>query len=324
MKFYLSFTYRILLLALLPSAGLIIYLKGQNYDPAIINFEPALKSNGSGSLQKMDAGIQNPSISSDFFPDKISGLDRTGRIKHFTKDNLYEYVNGHAEYFISAGFAGLLVGEYASSGTDASRPDIQTEIYDMGRSIQAFGILMDERGGDNTAEVKIGVMGLKTSDGISFFKGRYYVKIRSFNPKINIMDFAKGIDAKLEVKPDQLPVLSGFHDVGKVVSTRFIKEGYRGLDFFNNVIEREYLYKGKTVQVAIVYENTDVINTLAAKFMDYFKRSDIKYEKIGAGEKTIIYRVMDHYEGEWFLITADNAIYGIYGTTDKKILDHFR
>src|SRR3990172_10381103 len=119
---------RLLLLALLLVIALIIYFTGQHYDPALIQFDQSGQGQGVSVL-----------------PDEVNGLKKTGQIRQFTKENLYEYVNGHAEYFISAGFAGLLVGEYASSGTDASRPDIQTEIYDMGRSIQAFGILMDER-----------------------------------------------------------------------------------------------------------------------------------------------------------------------------------
>ena len=76
-------------------------MEGQTYDPALIQFQ--------SSLSQTD-----PALS--FFPDKITEFSRIGQIRTFTKENLYEYVNGHAEYFISAGFSRLSVGEYSEAG----------------------------------------------------------------------------------------------------------------------------------------------------------------------------------------------------------------
>jgi len=137
----LSGLYRIILIGLLPAVALLIYFNGQSYDPALINF--------SKSQSVMDN-------MSGFFPDEIETLSRSGQIRTYTRENLYEYVNGHAEYFISSGFVKLSVGEYSMNSKDD--PDVVIDIYDMGKSIQAFGILSDESGG-NTTDIHSGLTG---------------------------------------------------------------------------------------------------------------------------------------------------------------------
>ena len=101
-------------------------------------------------------------------------------------------MDGHAEYFISAGFAGLTVTEYITSGSGARQAEIQAEVFDMGKSIQAFGVLADESG-ENAAPVSVGAMGFKTSGGLNFIRGRYYVKITAFSPKDAGTQICKGI-----------------------------------------------------------------------------------------------------------------------------------
>ena len=87
---------RALLIALLPILALLFYLDGQNYDPGLVDF------------QSGEATAFSPAA--DLFPETIAGLTRTGQIRRFGKDDLYEYINGHADYFIGAGFRGLAVG----------------------------------------------------------------------------------------------------------------------------------------------------------------------------------------------------------------------
>ncbi len=78
-------------------------------------------------------------------------------------------MNGHAEYFISAGFTGLTVTEYIESSSVAKQAEIQAEVFDMGKSIQAFGVLADESG-ENASPVSIGDMGFRTSGGLKLYQ----------------------------------------------------------------------------------------------------------------------------------------------------------
>jgi hypothetical protein len=300
--------YRFLLLALLPAVTLVLYLEGQRYDPALINFKTSELT---------------PGMVESFFPDRIGGFGKAGPVRIFTKENLYEHINGHAEFFITSGFESLLVGEYVKTGSEPDRPDAVVEIYDMGKSIQAFGVLVDEAG-ENAAAARVGTMGFKTHRGLSFFTGRYYVKINIFHDNVPADTFAESIANKagLQSGTDSFPLFSRFPGLGEVKTTRFIKEAYRGLGFLQNVLEREYSFEGKTVQVFLVSGDDKDIQKLTSSFLEFFNQAEIKFairEKNGRR----FFKVMDPYEGDWFLLPFNDVIFGIYGTDDDTIVEYF-
>jgi hypothetical protein len=300
----LSKVYRVLLLALLPVIALLIYMEGQHYDPALIQFQSSESKRDSMAL---------------FFPGEIAGFNRAGQIRLFTKENLYEYVNGHAEYFISAGFIGLAVGEYGKAGYEETDPEVVIDVYDMGKSIQAFGVLSDESDG-NLSEIRTGLTGFRTPQGISFVKGRYYIRISTFNEKIPLESLTERIESTIDTESEPFPEVARLPELGKVVSTRFIKEAYRGLDFINNVIEREYEVNGETVAVFVVTGGEEKIRKLVSSFIDFFRQSDIQYsviEEKGRG----VYRINDPYEGDWVLVSFPDALFGIYGSFDDTIIN---
>ena len=204
--------YRLLLIGLLPLIAGVLYFRGQKYDPALIDFKATPR-------QEVLASVASPQAMQESQPQAvaqdIAGFRKLGEAHRYTKDNLYEHVDGHAEYFISAGFQGLTVTEYIAAGSKATQAEIQVEVYDMGKSIQAFGVLADESG-ENPPPASVGTMGYKTSSGVNYIKGRYYVKISAFNPKTPIIKFAKGFADTLSAGQDSFQVFSKFPDIGKV------------------------------------------------------------------------------------------------------------
>jgi len=311
--------YRILLIGLLPCIAAGIYFSGQRYDAALIDFKRATEREAPVSSTTSPLSVEQPIIAPA--SQKIAGFRQFGQARRYTKENLYEHVDGHAEYFISAGFAGLTITEYIASASGARQAEIQAELFDMGKSIQAFGVLADESG-ENAAPVSVGAMGFKTSGGLNFIRGRYYVKITAFSPKAPVLKFAKGFADTISSEQGSFEVFSKFPNLGKSGKTRFVKESYRGLDFLHNVIEREYSYGDKKIKVALVTGSGQEMKSLLSSFLDYFKKYAIPYEKIEKSGKEV-YRVTDKYEGNWFLIPAHDAIYSVFGTDDEGILTNF-
>ncbi len=299
-----SLIYRLVLIGLLPVIAILLYMEGKNYDPALIEFQ-------------LNESIENPIAS--FFPSETGDLILKGQLKTYMTENLYENVNGHAEYFISAGFNGLTVGEYGRKGHEKESADVVVDIYDMGKSIQAFGILSDETGG-RTDLLKPGVTGAKTGQGASFIKGQYYVRIALYDKSFNLDDFIMHIDRQIDAAVEPLPVFSALPDIGEVVQTRFVKEAYRGLDFVNNVIEREYNLKGETLRIFLFSANEIDVNKLVSSFIDYFEESEIEYHTISRMGKTF-YEVKDPYEGDWVLVPLPESVYGIYGNYNNEIIN---
>jgi hypothetical protein len=299
----LSKTFRVLLVGLLPLVVLLIYFEGQQYDPALIKFQAAQSGRD-----------RMPS----FFPREIAGFNQFGQVHLYTRENLYEYVNGHAEYFISAGFIGLTVGEYRAAGSEGSEPDVVVDIYDMGKSIQAFGVLSDESSGSMT-ELQGELMGYRTPLGLSFVKGQYYIRISAYNENVSLNTFTESIASTIGAESDPFPEFARLPDIGDIVATRFIKEAYRGLGFVNNVIEREYRVNGKTVSIFVVTGEKKEIKNLVGSFTDFFRQSDIQYSITEQQDKKV-FKVKDPFEGDWVLISLPDALFGVYGSFDDKII----
>ncbi len=300
----LSKTFRVLLVGFLPLIVLLIYFEGQQYDPALIQFQSA-------------QSVRD--VMTSFFPREIAGFSRFGQVRSYTRVNLYEYVDGHAEYFISAGFIGLAVGEYRAAGSEGSEPDVVVDIYDMDKSIQAFGILSDESGG-SMSELQSGLMGFRTPLGISFVKGQYYIRISAYNENVSLDTFTENLAGTIGAESDPFPEFARLPDIGDVVATRFIKEAYRGLGFVNNVIEREYRVDGETVAIFVVTGEKKEIKNLVDSFTDFFRQSDIQYSVTEQQGKKL-FKVKDPFEGDWALISLPDALFGVYGSFDDKIIN---
>ncbi len=301
---YISTLSRIILISLLPVIAIIIYFEGQSYDPALIQFRP---------------GETGQETEASFLPDKFEILNRAGQPRIYNRENLYEYINGHAEFFIKSGFLKLTVADYIKKGSTTDQPDAVVDIYDMGKAIHSFGILSDEAG-DNPLDLAIGSMGFKTSQGINFIKGKYYIKITLYSDNLPQDSFARSIDDKIRPGPDTFPILSRLPDIGEVLSTRYIKETYRGLEFVNNVVEREYKINNNIIQIFVVMEEESVIDKLTISFIDYFHQSEINYTKIDNTGK-MIYRVNDPYEGDWHMIPMGDSLLGIFGEADDSVVN---
>jgi len=310
--------YRLLLIGLLPLIAGVLYLRGQKYDSALIDFKTAVRQDVLGPVASPQAIRESQPLP---IAQDIAGFRKLGEVHQYTKENLYEHVDGHAEYFISAGFQGLTVTEYIAEGSKATQAEIEAEVYDMGKSIQAFGVLADESG-ESPSPAPVGTMGYKTSSGVNYIRGRYYVKISAFSPKTPVIKFAQGFADTLPAGQDTFEVFSKFPDLGKVENTRFAKEGYRGLDFLHNVIEREYSTGSGKIKVALMAGNEHETQSLLSSFLDYFRKSGMRYEKTERGGREM-YKVMDKYEGNWFLVRSRDEVFGVFGTDDEGILKFF-
>ncbi len=291
--------YRSLLLALLPLVAVLIYVEGQRYDPALIDFR---------SFQ--GGGSRIPAL-----PREIGGLSLLGRVRLYTRDNLYEYIDGHAEYFIDAGFVSLAVAEYGRGGAGRRGPDAVVEVYDMGRGMQAFGVLADEAG--EAAAAGPGMTRFRTSGGISFITGRYYVKVNAYGEGVPVEGLAEAVERSIGGGTEGLELFSRFPDAGEVVATRFVKEGYRGLGFLHDVLEREYLLDGGRAQVFLVAGGEEEIRGLTASFLEFFRRSGIEYVTAEDGS---LYKVKDPYEGEWYLLPSGDLLFGVFGDAARDMV----
>ena len=98
-----------------------------------------------------------------------NGLKSTGAPEHFVGKKLFDYMNGGAELYLAFGFDDLGVGAYKHGDRE-----LRVAIYKMGGPEQAFGIYAYAARGK---KADLGGPNSITANMLSFFKGRFYVRV---------------------------------------------------------------------------------------------------------------------------------------------------
>ncbi|MDR0714805.1 MAG: hypothetical protein LBF89_11205 [Bacteroidales bacterium] len=102
-------------------------------------------------------------------PERFQSYRMSERL-NYTPDNLYEYINGAAEMYLSYGLKGM----YGCRYTAENLPDVTVDIYEMAGSRDAFGVYTQSRDRD---EYTYGQGSLSYPEATLFWKDRYFVVI---------------------------------------------------------------------------------------------------------------------------------------------------
>jgi len=92
----------------------------------------------------------------------------------YTRENLWDIIDGAADVFLSYGFVDLHIGEYTSSGGD----DVRAELYRHKSRDDAFGMYSQERS-PAYHFIDVGTQGYIEGQVLNFLCGVYYVKLSS-------------------------------------------------------------------------------------------------------------------------------------------------
>ena len=88
----------------------------------------------------------------------------------YNADNLFDYINGGAEMYLSYGFTGMKGRIYAADNL----PDVTVEVYEMTEAKNALGVFTQVR---DKEEDTYGQGSLSYSDATVFWKDRYYTAV---------------------------------------------------------------------------------------------------------------------------------------------------
>jgi hypothetical protein len=107
-------------------------------------------------------------------PDSVSGWTLKEEPRTYRPDDLYEYIDGNADLFLSYGFVRVAVGDYVPR--DGSEGWIIVDVYDLGAPLHAFGVYRAERA-EGVDALDVGTEGYASDGMLAFWKGQYYVKV---------------------------------------------------------------------------------------------------------------------------------------------------
>jgi len=206
-----------------------------------------------GTCISSAAGSNIESIFDSVLP--VPGWKSEGKPYRYVPQDLFEYIDGAADFFIAYGFAGLTGATYAPVSGESDVVSI--DIYDMGDKLNAFGVFQSRR--DNQApSLNIGAASVGTGDYVAFIKDKFYVEIQGYittkkengileNMATRVAAHLPG-DASLPVEISYLPEKKRIPG-----SERYIKGGILGHAFLDTGIVGDYQVKREKVSVFIAF-----------------------------------------------------------------------
>jgi len=172
---------------------------------------------------------------------------RSERPRKVNRNNIFDYMDGAGELYLAYSFVGLDVWKYDKP----EEPDILLEVYEMGDSPEAFGVLSFELSGD---EVGIGQKSLYAAGLLRFWKGKYFVRVladaETSAAKAAVLKIGKDLAAGLPGKgaPPELVV--------KLPEKGLLEESTH---YFHKKICLDYFYYLADQNILNLDENTNAV-----------------------------------------------------------------
>jgi len=244
------------------------------------------------------------------FPE-LEGFKKNTKFPVFAPDNLWDYINGAADTYLSYGFIDLHIAEYKKG-----KNVIKLEIYKHRDNTNAFGIYSAERS-PSFRFLNLGAQGYVADGAVNFFKGNYYIKIRTFSKSEKVLQSTEKLALKVDNMlsgASEMPVaLTKFPEAGKKSNEEiYINESVLGHKFLNRAFRATYLTGNDEFNVFIIENNTSEESWRLVKV--YLEATGIDALESDSGR----YVINDGYNGTVFLSWKDNVIVIISGLSKDQ------
>lgn len=258
-------------------------------------------------------GILYTSLSQGIVIPEMQGYKKISSYPVYTPDNLWDFIDGAADNYLAYGFEELNVAEF-----EKGKNTIKLEIYRHKDNTNAFGIYSSERS-SGFHFLNVGAQGYKADAALNFFKGKYYVKIRTNSKSEKTIQMLETLALKVA---DALPgeavmpkTLLDFPDSGRKRNEEaYINEGVLGHEFLKGAYKAVYEIGEMTFSVFIIdNKNTDDCHRVVNA---YLAKGGLDPDISASGK----YLFKDGYNGDIFLSWKDNRIVIIQGL-DKDQTD---
>jgi hypothetical protein len=236
----------------------------------------------------------------------LPGYKKLSNYPVFTRDNLWDFIDGAAENYLSYGFEELKVTEYGKG-----KNTIKLEIYRHRDNTEAYGIYSSEKS-SSFHFLKIGTQGYKADASLNFFKGRYYVKIRTNSRSDKTIQMLEALALRVA---DALPgeavmpkTLLDFPEKDRKTNEEtYINEAVLGHEFLKGAFKAIYEISDLSFSVYIIdNKNTDdrqkAVNA-------YLAKGGLDPDNSVNGK----YVFSDGYNGDIFLSWKENRLVIIQG-----------
>ncbi|MCX5874624.1 MAG: hypothetical protein NTY51_15545 [Deltaproteobacteria bacterium] len=162
----------------------------------------------------------------------------------FTRETLFEHIDGQADLFLEYGFEKSVFTIYRN--VNSSEDKIDVDIYDMGNPLQAFGVFSRFRHEESTAGI-----GLDSSLGdryALFYKGKYFVVLQATDSNASTLKrLAQEIESRISDNSAPPKEIAYFPKSGlKPGSIEYFPYGLLGHQFLGRGFKASYVEKDET------------------------------------------------------------------------------
>jgi hypothetical protein len=176
----------------------------------------------------------------------------------YTRDTLFDRIDGEAELYFPYGFELLASARYQSRKDPLHA--VEADVYRMGSLIDAFGIYANYRRPDDT-EVALGAGAFISPSQLLFYQDRFFVRLQATGTtgldQEVFLSCARSISQNLphgQGRPEELDALA----IPAVVknSERYIARSLLGYRFLSRGLVAEAVLKGEQLKVFVVPEES--------------------------------------------------------------------
>ena len=247
----------------------------------------------------------------DFQFPEIEGFKKTGDVEIYDSDNLFDYINGAADLYLSYEFEKLQLQRY----NDPNNGSLIVEIYELSTLSNTFGIYSAERP-DEGKWLDIGQQGYFEKDILNFYQGRFYVKMMSMKLEMSadiMMNIANKIEDVLPKIDDKMELIGLFPEEGKISnSERYINKNFLGYESLSEAYTAKYSIDNKKFDLFIIKNKNS--NECKIMLTNYSNSIGLDTIKISQGKIDIL----DPFLGEFPIAWINEYIVGAINFTDEK------
>ncbi len=195
--------------------------------------------------------------------------------RRFVPKNIWELINGRAEFFLAYGMVEMVFAQYRQSSAPGSTIDVS--IYAMGTPANAFGVFAGERQED-ISPVELGRQGYRLGPHLFIWKGAYYVRMIASDDRPGLLR------TNLQIAKKLMPLL---HDPGEPLwglqtlpgedrvpgSEQYFLRDALGLDFLTDTYTAQYRKKDVLVTAFLLRrENPASAREILRRYAAYAKQ----------------------------------------------------
>lgn len=206
-------------------------------------------------------------------------------VRRFTARNLYEKINGRAEFYLAYDMVEMIFADFENAGDTSQFVDVS--IFDMGTPTHAFGVYSAERS-EAGHSLELGQDAYRSGANYYIWKGRHYLQIIASDATEELrrigMDLARGAT---DLVPDSGELVWGLNALpkeGRVPgSERFFLVDAMGLDFMRNTYMARYRRGGIIVSAFLSqYGSLDEAGKIIARYLEHANRYAKNVESINS------------------------------------------